>query len=177
MKVQVMELSSYEREVEVELPADKVRHGIDHALKSLKKRVKVPGFRKGKVPRGVLIKRYGDYIDNHAAEHLVEETFGEALARHGLVPVNEPVLDRGDVLDGRSFKYSLRFEIMPKVEISDYAGVRFESTSADVSDEAVQDELARLQEARSTFQAVERESQDDDRVTFKIEGKIGRAHV
>ena len=172
MKVQVMELSSFEREVEVELPADKVRHGIDHALKSLKKRVKVPGFRKGKVPRGVLIKRYGDYIDNHAAEHLVEETFGEALARHGLVPVNEPVLDRGDVLDGRSFKYSLRFEIMPKVEISDYAGVRFESTSADVSDEAVQDELARLQEARSTFQAVERESQDDDRVTFKIEGTI-----
>ncbi len=172
MKVQVMELSSYEREVEVELPADRVRHGIDHALKSLKKRVKVPGFRKGKIPRAVLLKRFGDYIDGTAAEHLVEETFGEALARHGLVPVNEPVLDRGDVLDGRSFKYSLRFEVMPKVEITDYAGVSFPGADAEVSDEAVDDELKRLQEVRSTFQAIDRESADGDRVTFKLEGTV-----
>ena len=172
MKVQVMELSSYEREVEIELPADRVRHGIDQALQSLKKKVKVPGFRKGKVPRGVLLKRYGDYIDGHAAEHLVEETFGEALARHGLVPVNEPVLDRGDVLDGRSFKYSLRFEVMPKVEISDYAGVTFAGASTEISDEAVDDELKRLQEVASSFQAVERESAEGDRVTFKLEGEV-----
>ncbi len=172
MKVQMMELSSFEREVEVELPADKVRHGIDHALKELKKRVKVPGFRKGKVPRGVLLKRYGDYVDGHAAEHLVEETFGEALARHGLVPVNEPVLDRGDVLDGHSFKYTLRFEVMPKVEVSGYEDVTIAGAQVDVSEEAVGEELERLQEVRSVFQAVERAAVEGDRVTFKIEGTI-----
>lgn len=172
MKVQVMEISSYEREVEVELPADRVRHGIDHALKSLKQKVKVPGFRKGKVPRSVLLKRFGDYIDGHAAEHLVEETFPEALARHGLVPVNEPVLDRGDVLDGRSFKYSLRFEVMPKVEISDYEGVTFTGASVEITDEAVADELKRMQETHATFQAIDRESVDGDRVTFRLEGEV-----
>jgi len=172
MKVQVLEVSSYEREVEVELPPDQVRHGIDHALTRLKTKVKVPGFRKGKVPRTVLLKRYAEFIDRDAAEHLVEETFPDALARHGLIPVNEPALDRGGVEEGRPFKYSLRFEVMPRVEVAGYAGVSIQGAVAEVSDEAVADELTRLQEAHGTFQAVERPAAAGDRVTFKIEGLI-----
>ena len=91
MKVQVMELSSYEREVEVELPADKVRHGIDHALKSLKKRVKVPGFRKGKVPQRIIDQRFGrGTVVQEAVNEALPELYGQAMAEHDLTPLGQP---------------------------------------------------------------------------------------
>jgi trigger factor len=172
MKVQVVDLSSYERQVDIELPPDNVRHGFDHVFRSLKGKVRIPGFRKGKVPRGVLLKRFKGQVEGEVIEHLIEESFGSALARHGLVPVNQPIVDQGELSEGIPFRYSLRFEVMPKVDIKDYAGVTIPKIEAAIGDEAVEEELEARREKAASLQAIDRPAAIGDVVTFDYDGSV-----
>jgi len=173
MKVQVLDVSSYEREVEVELPPDVVRDAFDDALKDIRKKARVPGFRKGKVPRSVLLKRFRPHLEGTVGESLVEDSLGDALARRGLIPVSQPIMQRGDLIEGQPFRYTLRFEVMPKVDLKDYTGLAISDFPEEVTDEQLTEALDKKRHLAAEFQAVDdRPTRDTDVVTYSYAGTI-----
>jgi trigger factor len=155
MNVQVRELSPIVREVQVELPPEVVAAELDRIYKGLRQRAKVPGFRPGHVPRNVLERRFGAEVNVEAASHLVTTTLADALRDASVQPVAEPVVQKDAVSPGASFRYTLRCEVKPSIDPSDYFEVEVEGSTVSVRDEDLAAELERLRESRSELRPVE----------------------
>jgi trigger factor len=173
MKIDIDELSPVQRKVRVELPAEAVASEFRHAYKNLGQRVRVKGFRAGKIPRSVLQGMYGEEIKGEVRSHLVEETLGEVIKERGLQIVSRPEVEANDFGEGDGFSFSAVFEIKPEIEIKDYLGVEVEKVKLAVSDDQVQGALKRIQEGHARLEPVEGRDfvQTADFATLDFEGK------
>jgi trigger factor len=174
MKIDIDELSPVQRKVRVELPADTVASEFAHAYKNLGNRVRVKGFRTGKIPRSVLQGIYGEEVKGEVKSHLVEESLGEVIKERGLQIVSRPEVETNDISEGSDFSFSAVFEIKPEIEVKDYLGVEVEKFKIAVTDDQVQDALKRIQEGHARLELVEGRDivQSGDFVTLDFEGTI-----
>jgi trigger factor len=174
MKFDIDELGPVQRKVRVELPAETVASEFAHAYKNLGQRVRVKGFRTGKIPRSVLQGIYGDEVKGEVKSHLVEETLGEVIKERGLQIVSRPEVEANDLNEGGGFSFSAIFEIKPEIDVKDYLGVEVEKIKIAVTDEQVQEALKRLQEGHARLEPViDRDVvQKGDFVALDFEGSI-----
>lgn len=175
MKIDIDELSPVQRKVRVELPAETVSSEFAHAYKNLGQRVRVKGFRTGKIPRSVLQGIYGDELKGEVKSHLVEESLGEVIKERGLQIVSRPEIETNDLNEGGPFSFSAVFEIKPEIEVKDYLGLEVEKIKLAISDDQVQDALKRIQEGHARLELVEGRDivQTGDFVTLDFDGSIG----
>jgi trigger factor len=175
MKIDIDELSPVQRKVRVELPAEAVASEFAHAYKNLGNRVRVKGFRTGKIPRSVLQGIYGEEVKGEVKSHLVEESLGEVIKKRGLQIVSRPEVEANDPSEGSDFSFSAVFEIKPEIQVKDYLGVEVEKVKITVADDQVQDALKRIQEGHARLELVEGRDivQTGDFVTLDFEGTIG----
>ena len=155
MKIDVNELSPVQRKVRVELPAETVASEFSRAYQDLGQRVRMKGFRAGKAPRSVLQGVYGDEIKGQLRSRLVEDSLGEVIKERGLQIVSRPEIEAGDLEDGRDFSFSAVFEVKPEITVKDYFGVEVEKVRLSVTDEQVNEALARVQESHARLEPVE----------------------
>ena len=175
MKIDIDELGPVQRKIRVELPAETVASEFSRAYKNLGQRVRVKGFRTGKIPRNVLQGIYGDDIVSEVRSHLVEETLGEVIKHRGLQIVSRPEVESQDLHEGNAFAFSAVFEVKPQIEIKDYLGVEVEKVKVAVTDAQVDEALHRLQESHASLELVkDREVvQKGDFVTLDFNGTSG----
>jgi trigger factor len=175
MKIDVDELSPVQRKIRVELPAETVAGEFAHAYKNLGQRVRVKGFRTGKIPRTVLQGIYGDEVKGEVKSHLVEESLAEAIKERGLQIVSRPEVETNDLNEGGPFSFSAVFEVKPEIEVRDYLGLEVEKVRLTISDDQVLDALKRLQESHARLEMVEGRDivQNGDFVTLDFDGSIG----
>ena len=174
MKVDIDELSPVQRKVHVELPAETVAGEFSRAYKNLGRRVRVKGFRTGKIPRTVLQGIYGDEVKGEVRSHLVEESLAEIVKERGLQIVSRPELETNDLRETESFSFSAIFEIKPELEVKDYLGMPIEKLSITVTEAQVDEALRRLQENHARLEPVaDREVvQKGDFATLDFEGTL-----
>ena len=175
MKVDIDELSSIQRKVSIELPAERVANEFSRAYKNLGQRVHVRGFRAGKIPRKVLQGIYGDDIKGEVRSHLVEESLAEVVKDRGLQIVSRPEVEANDINEDDGFSFSASFEVKPAIELKDYLGVDVEKVKVSITDEQVDEALKRLQEGHARLELVEGREivQKGDFVTVDFEGTLG----
>ena len=155
VQVKVESPSPIRRELRVEVAAERVRNAMDRALDELSRRVRLPGFRHGKVPRKLLRSRFQRDIENHIVERFIPQTLEEALEQTGLHPLREPVVREIDLAAGRPLRFTASFEIPPVVDPVDYRGVTIEEDELSVTDEHVQAELDEMRDKVADFVPVE----------------------
>ncbi|HEX7232967.1 MAG TPA: trigger factor [Candidatus Binatia bacterium] len=174
MKVDIDELSPVQRKVHVELPAETVAGEFSRAYKNLGRRVRVRGFRTGKIPRTVLQGIYGDEVRGEVRSHLVEESLAEIVRERGLQIVSRPELETNDLRETESFSFSAIFEIKPQLEVKDYLGIPIEKPRITVTEAQVDEALRRLQENHARLEPVaDREViEKGDFVTLDFEGTL-----
>jgi len=174
MKVAIDELSSIQRKVSIELPADRVVNEFSRAYKNLGQRVHVRGFRTGKIPRKVLQGIYGEDVKGEVRSHLVEECLAEVVKDRGLQIVSRPEVEANEIKEDDGFSFSAVFEVKPAIELKDYSGVEVEKVKIAVSEEQVDEALERLQEGHARLELVEGREivQKGDFVTVDFEGTI-----
>jgi len=174
MKIDVDEVSPVQRKIRVEVPAENVANEFDHVYKDLGKRVRIKGFRSGKIPRSVLLGLYGEEIKGEVKSHLVEESLAEVLKERRLQIVSRPEVETDDLREGGPFSFSALFEIKPEIEAKDYLGLEVEKIKLAVSDDRVEDALKRLQEAHARLELVEGREivQSGDFVNLDFDGSI-----
>jgi trigger factor len=154
MRVNVEDVSTVKKKVQVEIPQDDVEKEIDAFYDDLKKKAKIKGFRPGKVPREILERHFKDYAKAEVLQKLIENTYSKALSEASLSPVSQPVVDPQELEKGKPFQYSATVEIKPELALESYVGLTLEGKKEQASDEDVEARLKNLQDLHSQLKTI-----------------------
>jgi trigger factor len=156
MKIEVETTSPVERKVTVEVDPDRVGKELDRAYEVLGRRVKLKGFRPGKIPRKVLERHFRDEVQREVVEKLVTSTLTDAVRRENIDAVAPPRVDVHQPAEvSQPFRFTARLEVKPKLSPKDYRGLEVKRNQAEVTDQMVADELSRVQERMAQLVPVE----------------------
>jgi trigger factor len=145
MKVQIEEISPIKKKLTIEVDAEQIKKEWDRAARGLNKKVKLKGFRTGKIPLSVLVKYYGPQIDEEVISNVVNRTYPEALKDSGVVPVAMPELDYPALNRETPFIYTAAIELKPEIPIFEYKGLEVKKPEVAITDEAVDKRLSAIQ--------------------------------
>ena len=156
MKVKVHEPKQYQRRVEVTLPSEQVDAAFREAFAQLKKgKIRVPGFRKGRIPNSVLYGRFRKSIDAEVLNSLMKDRIPEILDSRKLQPVNQPTLDMGTPAQGSELSFSIEFEVIPDVDMGGLEELAVEVPALELSEAEVDSELHALHRQDAQIRPVE----------------------
>ncbi|HYY79077.1 MAG TPA: trigger factor [Actinomycetes bacterium] len=144
--------------INVVVEPDELAPAIDRTARRLGREVRVPGFRKGKVPRQVIEARIGRAaLVAEAIEHeAVPEFYGKALDEHGIQPLSRGRVDPPEYQDGQPLSFSATVEVKPELELPPTRGIRVERPRLEVTDEHVNAQLDRLREQVAQLEVIGR---------------------
>lgn len=141
--------------LEIEVDPPRVEQALDRAYRKLVRRVNIPGFRKGRAPRGLLERYLGEAaLWDEAVDELVNEAYSQAIEENGLEPVAAPDVDIVSMKKGEPFTFRVTVDIRPEVELGDYRKLKLEQQPVEVSDEEVEADLQSLRERFAELVAV-----------------------
>jgi trigger factor len=130
----------------VEVSSEKVSEGITAAFQKVVKQVSVPGFRKGKMPRGMFEKRFGvESLYQDALDILLPEAYGSAVDEAGIDPIDRPDIDVEQMEKGKNLIFKATVTVKPEVKLGEYIGLEVEAFDTTVTEEDVESELKTLQ--------------------------------
>jgi trigger factor len=174
VKTSVTELPESRVRVDAEVPAEEVERRLHQAARQLGREMRVPGFRKGKVPPPVVIRRLGrEVVLDEALRSSLGSWYVDAIDGAGIVPVGEPELDVGDLpAEGEPLKFSLEIGVRPRATLGDYKGLEVGRREPHVEDAAIDAELERMRDRFATLDTVERAAADGDHVVIDYLGSI-----
>jgi trigger factor len=174
MKTQLEELDANRVRLTVEVPAHDVDHAFEHALHDLSQSVRLPGFRKGKAPKGLVMQRVGrDAVIEEALEHHLSGWYRRAVAVSGIDPVDRPTIDWEDQpAEGAAFSFKAEVEVKPKPEVTSYKGMSGVRPPVEVPREAVDEELERLRLTVAELNPVDRAAEAGDFVVIDFTGTL-----
>ena len=149
--------------------AEEFDAALDKAYKAQRGKIEVPGFRKGKAPRSVIEKRYGEGIFfEDAIDNCLADGYPAALDQLALEPVDRPDLTFGEekLEKGKGFEVTVTVTVAPEVVVKDYKGVKVEVTKKELNEEDVEGELKAMQQRNARLVVVDRPAEDGDTVVL-----------
>src|SRR6266487_3491576 len=154
---QVEELPENKVRLSVEVPSADVKHAIEHAASDLAASVKIPGFRKGRVPRQVLLARIGrDRVLAEAVESHIGGWFRSAVASSRILPVSQPeYLYELPASDDDAFSFAATVAVQPKPEPADWTQLEVPSADPDIPEELVDAQVQELQRSIAALEPVD----------------------
>ena len=158
----------------VEVDAETFKTALDDAFKKVVKQVSIPGFRKGKVPRGLFEQRFGvEALYQDALDILLPVEYPKAVEEAGIEPVDRPEIDVEKIEKGESLIFTAKVTVKPEVKLGDYKGLGIEKDDVSVTDEDVQNELKALQERQAELVVKEEGAvENGDTVVLDFEGFV-----
>ena len=176
MSMQVEKLEKNMAKLTIEVDAAKVNDAIKKAYDKNKGKMSVPGFRKGKVPQAMIEKMYGpEVFYEDAANFLIPDAYAEEVeAAKDLEVVSQPKIDVVQMEKGKNFIFTAEVALKPPVDLGKYKGVKIEKIDTEVTDEDIDKEIKREQEANArTITVEDRPVKDGDTAVIDFEGFIG----
>jgi trigger factor len=146
MQVHVEDISSVQKKITIEIPAERVNEEIDKAYSAIQKKAKLQGFRPGKAPMQLIKRTYSDAMRDDVMRRLYQETLYKALDEHKVEPLDSPTIESDILEPGVPFKYSAVFDVMPKILLGEYTGLVVSKETYVAKPENVDGELKRMQE-------------------------------
>ncbi|MBR4036524.1 MAG: trigger factor [Oscillospiraceae bacterium] len=159
-------------ELEFKVSAEEFEKALSSAFRKANKEITVPGFRKGKAPRNVVEKMFGQEIFfNDAIDEILPQAYEDAVKEAGLVVVARPELDIPTCSKEEGFTVKAVLTTYPEVKLGQYKGLKVEKTTIPVSDELIEAELMNLQDRNARLVSVsDRPAQLDDTANIDFEG-------
>ncbi|PYM77409.1 MAG: trigger factor [Candidatus Rokuibacteriota bacterium] len=174
MKVAVESIEGCKRRLAVEAPVDVVQQEWERAYGRVQKQARLPGFRKGHVPRSLVKVHFSDDVRREVAEHLIPDVYRKALTEAKLDPVNEPDLQEVKLEEGAPLSFVAVVEVKPAIALSDYKGVAVQHAPVPVTADDLTAALEQMREQQAQFHVVERPAATGDLVvvdyTIAIDG-------
>lgn len=158
----------------VEVDAETFKTALDDAFKKVVKQVSIPGFRKGKIPRGLFEQRFGvEALYQDALDILLPVEYPKAVEEAGIEPVDRPEIDVEKIEKGESLIFTAKVTVKPEVKLGDYKGLGIEKDDTAVTDEDVQNELKALQERQAELVVKEEGAvEEGNTVVLDFEGFV-----
>jgi trigger factor len=175
VELNVKELSASENEIEISLKFDDVKNDIEEEVKKQTKNIQLPGFRKGKVPKNILKKRFGDSLEYEASEKIANKHFWEIAKEKNLNPIGQPTMTDFDFKPGEELNFKVKYEVVPQIELKDYTDQKIEIPDFKVKDSDVEKEIQHQLSANKTLEDAEVVGDDNnfllDVLVYRLNGK------
>jgi len=162
LEFKVNDISQSEREVEVTLSYDEIRSEIEGEVKKEASKIQVPGFRKGKVPKQIIKQRFGDTLEFEASEKVANSRFWQLAKENNLRPIGQPVMTDLDFNIEKDFKFKVKYEVLPEIDVKDYTGQLIEVPDLNVKPEDVEKEIDNLLRSNSSQEDADAIGDDDN---------------
>lgn len=174
VKTSVTELPESRVRVEAEVPADEVERQVARTASQLGRQMRIPGFRKGKVPTPVIIRRVGrEAVLDEAVRESLGRWYAQAVDAAGIVPIGDPRLDLGDLPgEGEPLTFSIEIGVRPSATLGEYKGLEVGRREPEVEEAAVDREVDALREQLAKLESVDRPAQMGDFVVMDFQGTV-----
>jgi trigger factor len=171
MQVTVNEVGGLTKKMKIVLPKEEVSKELEAGFRKIKNDAKIKGFRRGKVPRHILEKTYGQQVRAEVAEKLVQATYFDAVEKEKLDVVAHPEIKTPIFEEDGSFSYEAEVDTRPQFELQDYKGVEIEKEEISVTDAEIESEIERLRKEMAPLRSVEeRAIQESDIAIVDFDG-------
>lgn len=170
MQVSVETLKGLERKVTISVPTEIVENEVSSTLKNFARKVKVDGFRPGKVPMHVVNSRYLGAAHEEVARKLIESTLPEALEKEDLAPLSYPAVDVQPIEQGKEFTYSAVFEVLPEFEAVELNQAAVELVRSEITEKDVANMLDKLRDQHKNWNEVDHKVKKENKVLIDFEG-------
>ncbi len=168
LQISVEEPAAWSRKLVITVPAGRVRSERERVARQLAKKVRLPGFRKGKVPLDRLEARYGPEIDRQTQQKIVDLAFREAIKEKSLEPVSEPRVANLAYSRDTEFTFEVAFDIRPEVKLARTSGFSIKRPEVRVLDDEVEEQLEMLRRQQAIWKPVQRAPAAGDSVEVSI---------
>ncbi|HEX7547145.1 MAG TPA: trigger factor [Gemmatimonadaceae bacterium] len=157
-----------ERRLGISVSASRVADAKERATRRVAGQVRLPGFRPGKAPAGVVKKKFAEEIQQEALESLMREAYQAVLESEKLEPVTQPHAHDVKFEEGQPLTFELHCEVKPVIELARLAGFKVKRNSHVVTDQMVTEQIAELRDQRATWTPVEEKPREGDMVTVQL---------
>lgn len=168
MEVSVKNNGELGRKVYITLPAEVVKKSFNKQLRNTSKKIRLPGFRSGKVPPKLIEELHGQKIFQDVTQDLIEKSYQDAITEKKLKPAGVPDIKEVNTTLGEDLEVIANIEVFPEFEPALLEGEVVEKITATVQESDVEDFLMKIRRQRGQWQAVERPAQEGDRVKVQI---------
>ncbi|TDB59933.1 trigger factor [Photorhabdus khanii] len=172
MQVSVETTQGLGRRVTITVPVADVEKAVSSELVNVAKKVRIDGFRKGKVPMNIVKQRYGASVIQDVLGDLMQRNFINAIIEQKINPAGAPSYAPEQFKDGEDFTYSVEFEVYPEVELKDLEAIEVEKPVVEVKDEDVDTMLETLRKQQADWKETEEAVSAEDRVTVDFNGSV-----
>jgi len=164
VKVDVEEIGACKRRLQVEEAPEVVTKAWEQAFARVQRQARLPGFRKGKVPRSMIKLHFADDVRQEVARSLIPDVYRQALAETQIKPVEEPDLQEVTLEENAALKFAAVVEVKPAITLGAYSGLAVEHTPKAFAESQVDEALTALQEQHAEYRSVERAADPGDLV-------------
>ncbi len=172
MQVSVESTGNIERKLSIVIPAERVDGEVDTRLKSMKGRVKIDGFRPGKVPMSVVSQQYGDSVYQEVVGEIFQTTFYEAAEQEKLKVAGMPQIDATTLEPGKDLEYTATFDIYPQFKIADISTMDVKRPTVKIMAADVDEMIDTLRKQQKGWKEVKRIAKDGDLLVVDFDGKL-----
>ena len=153
----------------VTVPAERVQRAEDAAARTYAKQVRLPGFRKGKVPQDIIRKRFGDGIRQTALEELIRETWERAREQESLQPIGDPQVRNLKFEAGAPLSFELQVDVRPEITLDRLGGFRLSRHAHRITDDQVEAQLLAVREQKAPWVPIAERAKPGDLVEATVE--------
>jgi len=173
LKTSLEEIEKNKVLLKVEVPTERIDKDIEKACKEISKKIKIPGFRPGKIPSKVVRSHVGmAAIYNEILQNTLPGYYSEAIDKEGVSPIAQPEVDIVQIEEGKPFKFNAKVEVKPEVKLGKYKGLKVTKEKLEIQDEWVDRQIENLRGRSAQLEPVERKIKKGDFALINFEGTV-----
>jgi trigger factor len=155
----------------VEVPEDALKPALDAVYRKWANEIRIPGFRKGKVPRQMIDARVGiETVREEALQEALPQLYRDALQAEDIEPIAPPEIDVVDFTAGSPLVFEATVDVRPEIEIPELSELQIEAPTSEVTDEDLDEQVERLRDRFAELESVGREARRGDHVLIDLKG-------
>jgi trigger factor len=174
LETNVTELADSRVRLEVQVAPEEVQTRLERKARQLGRELKLPGFRRGKVPAPLVIQRVGrEAVLDQAVRDALSGWYANAIEQAGVVPVGDPQIDLSDLPDdGQPLAFSIEIGVLPKAELGEYDGLEVPRREAVAEEQQIDGEIEAMRERLARLETAERPAAEGDFVVIDYVGSL-----
>ena len=174
MDIEIEEVDSCNKKIKFVIPHKKYKHEVDKYYKKLGREVKVPGFRKGKVPASLLEKQFGPEVKKEVLSNFISDEVNKAIISKDLRAIGQPHLLEVNAEEGTDISVSASVEVLPSVDIKDYSNIKLEMKIPKITDEDIGQTIEAFRQRKAkTVSITDRPVQEKDLIKIDFTSMLG----
>jgi trigger factor len=174
VKTTVTELADSRVRLQVQVPAEELEGRLERKASQLGRELKLPGFRRGKVPAPLVIQRIGrEVVLEEAVRDTLSSWYADAIETSGIVPVGDPQVDLGELPpQGQALEFAIEIGVLPKAKLGEYLGLEVARREPELQEEHLEQEIEAMRERLARLETAERPAAEGDFVVVDYVGSL-----